>query len=42
LREAAKSLSVSARATFGEVVGMAKLVTPSAQLRVRRAMMTAL
>ena len=41
-REALTSLSVSARATVGEAVGMAEVVTPSAQLRVRRAMTTAL
>ena len=41
-REALMSLSASSRVTVGEAVGMSKVVTPSAQLRVRRAMTTAL
>jgi len=40
--EAAKSLSVNSRAAFFEVMGADVVVTPSAQLRVRRVVTTAL
>ena len=40
--DAARSLSVSSRAAFFDVMGADVVVTPSAQLRVRRAMTTVL